>query len=131
MPSRPVSFLLSRRCVFNTLPCFSSYMLTPHHPFCCSSFRQLQGFKQACAKGPLYGSPITGVRYVLEDGAFHAVDSSELAFVIAAVGSVREAFQKAAPTILEPIMSVEVIAPTEFQGALPSPHPLSFPPFSL
>ena len=59
---------------------------------------------------------MTGVRYVLEDGGFHAVDSSELAFITTAIGSVREAFKVAKPVILEPIMRVEVIAPTEFQG---------------
>lgn len=53
---------------------------------------------------------------MLEDGAYHAVDSSELAFFTCAMGSVREAIMKARPVILEPIMKVEVVAPVEFQG---------------
>lgn len=61
---------------------------------------------------------MTGVRFVLEDGAAHSVDSSELAFRLATAGAFREAFQKALPTILEPKMTVEVVAPTEFQGAV-------------
>ena len=57
-----------------------------------------------------------GVKYVLEDGASHAVDSSELAFKLAAIGSFREAYKDAQPVILEPIMTVEIVAPVEFQG---------------
>jgi elongation factor G len=66
---------------------------------------------------------------VLKDGAFHAVDSSELAFRLAAIGGFREAFKLARAVVLEPIMNVEVIAPVEFQSMLlffqkklPSPH---------
>jgi len=51
-------------------------------------------------------------------GAAHGVDSSELAFKLAAIGAMREAFPKAAPLILEPVMSVEVNIPQEFQGAV-------------
>ncbi len=69
-----------------------------------------------CQKGPLIGHPMTKVRMVLEDGLAHAVDSSELAFKIAAIYGVREAFLNARPIILEPIMDVAVTAPAEFQG---------------
>ena len=67
-------------------------------------------------KGSLAGFPVNGVKYTLEDGAFHAVDSSELAFRLAAIGSFREAYKNASPVILEPIMTVEITAPAEFQG---------------
>lgn len=52
---------------------------------------------------------------VLQDGAAHSVDSSELAFRLAAIGAMRQAFSQATPTVLEPVMSVEVVAPDEFQ----------------
>jgi elongation factor G len=53
---------------------------------------------------------------VLKEGAFHAVDSSELAFRLATIGAFREVYKAARPVILEPIMTVEVIAPVEFQS---------------
>lgn len=77
-----------------------------------------KGFYDALEKGALSGHAVTGVRFVLEDGLAHSVDSSELAFRITAQGAFREAFAKAAPVILEPKMTVEVVAPTEFQGAV-------------
>ncbi|CAG8570238.1 1225_t:CDS:10 [Ambispora gerdemannii] len=77
-----------------------------------------KGFRDALEAGALIGHPVNGVRFVLEDGAFHAVDSSELAFRLAAQYAFREAFQKAKPVILEPIMNVEVTAPIEFQGTV-------------
>ena len=58
------------------------------------------------------------MRAVLNDGAFHAVDSSEQAFKTAAIMAFREAFEKARPIIIEPIMKVEVTAPEEFQGTV-------------
>ena len=76
-----------------------------------------KGFYEALEKGTLSGNSISGVRMVLRDGAFHAVDSSELAFRLAAIGAFREAFLKTKPVILEPIMTVEVVAPVEFQSA--------------
>ena len=55
---------------------------------------------------------------VLKDGAFHAVDSSELAFRLATVGAFREVYRAAHPVILEPIMTVEVVAPVDFQSMI-------------
>ncbi len=77
-----------------------------------------KGFREAVKKGPLIGFPIVGVRCVLNDGASHPVDSSEIAFKTAALMGFREAYMKAKPTILEPIMLVEVQFPEEFQGAV-------------
>jgi elongation factor G len=77
-----------------------------------------KGFNDALEKGPLIGHPVNGVRMILEDGASHAVDSSELAFRIATKNAFAEAFAKARPTILEPIMNVAITAPIEFQGSV-------------
>ncbi|KAJ9510934.1 hypothetical protein QJQ45_027833 [Haematococcus lacustris] len=75
-----------------------------------------KGFREAANSGTLIGAPVEGVRVVLLDGAAHAVDSSELAFRIAAVNAFRQAYPAASPVVLEPIMKVEVIVPSEFQG---------------
>jgi elongation factor G len=77
-----------------------------------------KGFQKSLAKGTLAGAPITGVRVTINDGASHAVDSSDVAFQLAAVGAFKEGYHKAAPVILEPIMKVAVEGPSEFQGAV-------------
>jgi elongation factor G len=76
-----------------------------------------KGFKSSMAKGPKMEFPITGIKVVLNDGASHAVDSSEMAFAAAARGAFLESYKKARPVILEPIMKVAVETPTEFLGA--------------
>ncbi len=75
-----------------------------------------KGFKKAIEKGTLIGFPIVGVRVVINDGQSHPVDSSDMAFQMAAIGAFREAYNAAKPQILEPIMKVSVEGPTEFQG---------------
>ncbi|KAI3644013.1 hypothetical protein MP228_010177 [Amoeboaphelidium protococcarum] len=75
-----------------------------------------KGFLEACEKGRLIGHPVSGIRFVLEDGAAHSVDSSDLAFRLAATGAMRQIYNEAGPQILEPIMSVSVSAPQEFQS---------------
>ncbi len=75
------------------------------------------GFREAAKKGSLIGAPVIGVRAAVNDGAAHSVDSSDLAFQLAARSAFREAYEKAGPTILEPIMKLAVEGPTEFQGA--------------
>ncbi|TFY76937.1 hypothetical protein EWM64_g7074 [Hericium alpestre] len=77
-----------------------------------------KGFYEALQKGTLSGNQVCGVRMVLKDGGFHAVDSSELAFRLAAIGAFREIYKSTRPVILEPIMTVEVVAPVEFQSAV-------------
>jgi elongation factor G len=77
-----------------------------------------KGYREAIKQGSLIGFPVVGVRVTINDGASHAVDSSEQAFKTAALMSFREAYDKAKPVILEPIMKVEVQAPTEFQGSV-------------
>jgi len=75
-----------------------------------------KGFKEALDKGALSGNRVQGVRFALTDGATHPVDSNEAAFRMATKGAFREGFLSANPSILEPIMSVEVEVPPEFQG---------------
>ena len=75
-----------------------------------------KGFKEAIKKGSLIGFPVVNIRCVINDGQSHPVDSSDIAFQQAAIGAFREAYGKAKPCILEPIMKVAVEGPTEFQG---------------
>ena len=77
-----------------------------------------KGFQEQLKKGQLIGAPVVNVRCVVNDGASHAVDSSEMAFRICAMTAIRESYNSAGPTILEPIMKVEVAAPEEFQGSI-------------
>lgn len=77
-----------------------------------------KGFQEQLKKGQLIGAPVVGVRMKVVDGSYHDVDSSDLAFRIAAMAAVREVYMAAKPTILEPIMKLEVQAPEEFQGSV-------------
>jgi elongation factor G len=77
-----------------------------------------KGFRSMMAKGQLIGAPVTNVSFTLNDGGFHAVDSSDAAFQEAARGAWREFYPKAGPQILEPIMKVSVEGPSEFQGGM-------------
>jgi len=74
------------------------------------------GCKESLQNGPLAGYPMVDVRVTLLDGAYHDVDSSELAFKIAGIAAFREAARLANPVLLEPVMSVEVITPEDFMG---------------
>lgn len=75
-----------------------------------------EGFNEQCAKGPLIGFPIVGVEVDLDDGQYHDVDSSYMAFKVASMAAMREVYQKAKPTVLEPIMKLETTVPEEYQG---------------
>ncbi|MDR0785341.1 MAG: elongation factor G [Treponema sp.] len=75
-----------------------------------------KGFREALKRGSLIGFPVVNIRCLINDGQSHPVDSSDIAFQLAAIGAFREAYNKAKPCILEPIMKVSVEGPTEFQG---------------
>ena len=75
-----------------------------------------KGFQASLAKGQLIKFPVVGVKVTVNDGQSHPVDSSDMAFQLAAIGAFKEAYMKAAPEIMEPIMKVSVEGPTEFQG---------------
>jgi elongation factor G len=75
-----------------------------------------KGFKSSMKKGQLIGFPIIGIKAVLNDGQSHTVDSSDLAFQAASRGAFKQAYAKAKPQILEPIMKVSVEGPSEFVG---------------
>jgi elongation factor G len=77
-----------------------------------------KGFRASMTKGPKMELPVTGIKIVIDDGASHAVDSSEMAFKAAARGAFRQAYAKAGAVIHEPIMKVVVETPSEFQGPI-------------
>ncbi len=77
-----------------------------------------KGFRQSIIKGPKMEFPVTGIKVVINDGASHSVDSSEMAFMAAARGAFREGYFRAGPVIHEPIMKVVVETPSEFQGVV-------------
>jgi len=74
------------------------------------------GCQEGMTAGPLAGYPLTDVRVTLLDGAYHDVDSSELAFKVAGIAAFKEAAKLADPAILEPVMKVEVVTPEDFMG---------------
>uniref|UniRef100_A0A831Z2C2 Elongation factor G n=1 Tax=candidate division WWE3 bacterium TaxID=2053526 RepID=A0A831Z2C2_UNCKA len=75
-----------------------------------------KGVKEALGKGVLAGYPLTDIRAILFDGSFHEVDSSDIAFQIAASEATREGCRRANPVLLEPIMEVEVVVPEQYLG---------------
>jgi elongation factor G len=77
-----------------------------------------KGFKASMEKGPYAGYPMMDVKFVLIDGSFHAVDSSEQAFKTCAQLAIKEAIAKASPHVLEPIMKIEVNTPDEYMGEI-------------
>ncbi|MBE0466371.1 MAG: elongation factor G [Candidatus Desulforudis sp.] len=75
-----------------------------------------EGVREALGSGVLFGYPVTDLRVTLVDGSFHPVDSSEIAFKIAASMAFKKAAAKASPVLMEPIMSVEVVLPEDYTG---------------
>ena len=75
-----------------------------------------KGLQEAVLKGPLAGYPMVGLKATLYDGSYHPVDSNEMAFKLAAILAFKEAMPKAAPTLLEPVMSLQVTIPDSYMG---------------
>ncbi len=75
-----------------------------------------KGFRGSLEKGPVAGYPVVGLKILVNDGSFHTVDSSDLAFRICAQTALRETFPRMKPTLLEPIMKLEIECPSNFQG---------------
>jgi len=75
-----------------------------------------KGFHASCDKGPMLGHRVLGTRMVINDGATHMTDSSEMAFKTATQQAFRKAFKEAQPQVLEPLMKITITAPNEFQG---------------
>lgn len=77
-----------------------------------------KGFRAALEKGPVAGFPVVNLKVLLNDGSYHTVDSSDMAFRIAAQTTLREKFPKMNPTLLEPVMKIEIECPSNFQGGV-------------
>ncbi len=75
-----------------------------------------KGMQSCLKKGLMLGFPLIGMKVTVNDGKSHSVDSSEMAFTRAAIGAFRQAYMKARPVILEPVMKLSVEGPSEFQG---------------
>jgi elongation factor G len=77
-----------------------------------------KGFRNMFAKGPVAGFPVVGIKIELNDGSYHEVDSSDMAFMVCAQNCFRETFPKMKPVLLEPIMLMELELPESFQGSV-------------
>ncbi|MBN2473775.1 MAG: elongation factor G [Pirellulales bacterium] len=77
-----------------------------------------KGFRKGILKGPVAGYPVVGLHVTLDDGSYHEVDSSEMAFQICALTAMRETFSKTGPALLEPVMKIEIECPSQFQGTV-------------
>ena len=77
-----------------------------------------KGFRKMIARGPVAKYPVVGLHVVIEDGSYHEVDSSDLAFQICAQTAMRETFGRTRPVLLEPVMRIEIECPTQFQGTV-------------
>ncbi len=77
-----------------------------------------KGFRAMLLQGPIAKYPVVGLSVTIEDGSYHEVDSSDLAFQICAQTAMRENFSKTKPVLLEPVMRVEIECPGQFQGAV-------------
>lgn len=75
-----------------------------------------KGIQEAVVKGPMAAYPVVGVKAVLYDGSYHPVDSSEMAFKVAAAGAFKKGFMEASPILLEPIASLKVVVPDKYTG---------------
>lgn len=75
-----------------------------------------KGIQEAVQKGPMAAYPVVGVKAVLYDGSYHPVDSSEMAFKVAAAQAFKKGFMEASPVLLEPIASLKVIVPDKYTG---------------
>ena len=75
-----------------------------------------KGLAESVKKGPLAAYPVTGVKAVLYDGSYHPVDSSEMAFKVAAAQAFKKGFLEASPVLLEPISTLKVVVPDEYTG---------------
>lgn len=75
-----------------------------------------KGVQECCVKGPLAAYPVVGIKATLTDGSYHPVDSSEMAFKMAATMAFKKGFMEANPVLLEPIASLKVVVPDKFTG---------------
>ena len=79
-----------------------------------------KGFRSMLMKGPIAKYPVVNLAVHIEDGSFHEVDSSEMAFQTCARTAMREAFPRTKPVLLEPVMKIEIECPSQFQGSVVS-----------
>jgi elongation factor G len=75
-----------------------------------------KGLREAMADGVLAGYPVVDLQATLVDGSYHTVDSSEMAFKVAASQALKKAFDAASPALLEPILEVDIVVPDEYMG---------------
>ncbi len=77
-----------------------------------------KGFRRGILQGPVAGYPVVGLHVTLDDGSYHDVDSSDMAFQTCARTTMRETFPKTKPVLLEPVMKIEIECPGQFQGTV-------------